>query len=113
MPATIATARDFRSPKATLIRGHQGLFKQDKLGFFEGAAREYGDYVPLRFGPLRVWLVSDPAAIAEVLTTRAARPFGPRAGPSTPPPSSRPRPGPPKPAASSRRAASSTARSRR
>jgi cytochrome P450 len=61
-----------RAPRATLIWGHHEAFLRDKLGFITGTAREYGDFVPLRFGPQRLFLLSDPHAIGEVLTTRAA-----------------------------------------
>jgi cytochrome P450 len=39
---------------------------RDRTGFLQRCARDYGDVVPLRFGPRRAVLVSDPAAIAEV-----------------------------------------------
>src|SRR5207248_4969818 len=60
------------SPRGTLIWGHHGAFLHDKLDFITRAAREHGDFVPLRFGPQRLYLLSDPHAIGEVLTTRAA-----------------------------------------
>ncbi|HVY62997.1 MAG TPA: cytochrome P450 [Planctomycetota bacterium] len=61
-----------RAPRGTLVWGHHEAFLRDKLGFITGTAREFGDFVPLRFGPQRLFLLSDPAGIAEVLTTRAA-----------------------------------------
>src|SRR5262245_45696917 len=59
-------------PVAGLLRGHFANFEQDKLGFVERTSREYGDFVPLRFGPYRFWFVTDPATVGEMLTTRAA-----------------------------------------
>jgi cytochrome P450 len=50
--------------------GHAGPFFADKLAFFTRCAREHGDIVPLRIGPIRLWLISDPDLIREVLTTR-------------------------------------------
>ena len=46
-------------------------FARDPLGFTEKAVREYGPLVGLRFGPVRAFLVADPAAVHEVLVTRA------------------------------------------
>lgn len=60
------------APPGTLLRGHFDAFFADKTGFLTQCAREHGDIVPLRFGPKRAWLVSDPAIIAEVFTTHAA-----------------------------------------
>ena len=59
------------APKGTLIMGHHAAFFRDKIEFLERTARDHGDAVPLRLGPIRVFLLSDPTAIAEVLTTRA------------------------------------------
>ncbi len=71
MPARAST-RHYTAPPGTLIYGHHDAFVADKLGFLERTAREHGDIVPLRFGPIRFWLVTDPALIGEVFTTRAA-----------------------------------------
>lgn len=60
-----------RAPRGTLLKGHLDAFAADKLAFLTRCAREYGDAVPLRLGPLRYWLVSDPALIGAVLTSRA------------------------------------------
>jgi cytochrome P450 len=68
----VAAPAGFRAPPATWLLGHVGAFRAEKLGFLTAVAREYGDAVPLRFGPVRLWAISDPAMIGEVLTTRAA-----------------------------------------
>jgi cytochrome P450 len=44
---------------------------RDRTGFLSQCAREYGDVVPLRFGPRRAVLVSDAAAIADVFVDRS------------------------------------------
>ena len=44
---------------------------RDRTGFLYRCAREYGDLVPLRFGPRRAVLVSHPAAIADVFVDRS------------------------------------------
>jgi cytochrome P450 len=65
-PATVP-----RGPKARLITGHLSAFRAGPLEFLSRSAREYGDFVPLRIGVKRILLVSDPAAIEEVLVTRS------------------------------------------
>jgi cytochrome P450 len=44
---------------------------RDRTGFLHHCAREYGDVVPLRFGPRRAVLVNDPDAIADVFVDRS------------------------------------------
>src|SRR5262245_30887983 len=58
-------------PTVSWLGGHLDAFQADKLGFLTACAREHGDVVPLRFGPLRMWLVSDPDLIGEVFTQPA------------------------------------------
>ena len=41
--------------------------RRDPLDFFQRAAREYGDYVDVRFGPLRYFFLNDPDAVRRVL----------------------------------------------
>lgn len=60
------------SPRAEPFLGHLRAFNRDRLGFLADCAREHGDVVPLRFGPKRFLLLSDPALITEVLVERAA-----------------------------------------
>lgn len=57
-------------PKGHLLTGNLPEMAADWLVSLTGYARAYGDFVPLRFGPLQFVLVSDPAAIEEVLTTK-------------------------------------------
>jgi cytochrome P450 len=56
-------------PKGSWLGGNLPQFRRDRLAFFSRCAHEYGDFVSLRFGPRRIILVSDPAAIEEVLVT--------------------------------------------
>jgi cytochrome P450 len=53
------------------LRGHLPDLMRDRTGFLHRCAREYGDVVPLRFGPRRAVLVSDPSAIADVFVDRS------------------------------------------
>jgi cytochrome P450 len=53
-------------PVDSWLAGHLRPFVADKLGFLTRAAREHGDVVPLRMGPQRMWVVSDPDLIGEV-----------------------------------------------
>lgn len=56
-------------PPRTLLGGNLRQLRQDRLGFFEHV-REFGDYVPLRFGPRHVVQINDPPAIEELLVTK-------------------------------------------
>jgi cytochrome P450 len=58
-------------PKGSWFGGNLGEFRRDRLGFFTRCARDYGDIVALRLGPRRVWLVSDPRLIEEVLVAQS------------------------------------------
>jgi cytochrome P450 len=51
--------------------GNLAAFGRDPLNFLESTAREYGDFVPLRFGPRKVFLLNDPADIEQVLATQS------------------------------------------
>ncbi len=53
-------------PRGDRLRGHLPGFMRDRTGFLSQCAREYGDVVPLRFGPRRAVLVSNPFTIADV-----------------------------------------------
>ena len=44
--------------------------RRDALGFLMHCAREYGDIVPLRFGPRRAYLLNNPDDIEDVLVTQ-------------------------------------------
>jgi cytochrome P450 len=71
--ATNAAAYPVRSapsvPKGHVLWGHLPAAARDRLGFFTSTAREFGDVVPLRFGPFRYVLVSHPDLIEKVLVT--------------------------------------------
>ena len=58
-------------PKGTLIGGNLRDFAGSRLGFFLKVAREYGDIASFRFGPRRVFLVSHPDLVEQVLVTDA------------------------------------------
>ena len=58
-------------PRGRLLSGHLRDFRADRLNFFARCARDYGDIVAIRFGPRRVYLVSHPRDIEEVLVHRA------------------------------------------
>jgi cytochrome P450 len=60
-----------RGPKGQLLLGSLRDFQRDQLGFYSSCARDYGDVVATRFGPLRALLVYHPDAIEEVLVTRS------------------------------------------
>ena len=47
--------------------GDLGAYNADPLGFMARTAREYGQVVPLRFGPMSAVMVTGPAAIEAVL----------------------------------------------
>jgi cytochrome P450 len=56
-------------PRGKLLSGNLPEFRRDRLNFLMNCARNYGDFVSIRFGPRRVLLVFDPAAIEYVLVT--------------------------------------------
>ncbi len=58
-------------PPGTWLGGHLADFRRGRLDLFTRSVREYGDVVALRFGYHRIYLVSHPAAIEEVLVQRA------------------------------------------
>src|SRR5206468_2504269 len=67
----MATATLPAGPKGGLISGHLSHFRSGALDFLDRCVREYGDFVPLRIGFKKILLVSDPAAIEEVLITKS------------------------------------------
>lgn len=74
--ATVQAARSrstLASPPGEPVLGHGRAFGRDPLGFLERTRREYGDVVPLRFGPNRLVLVNDPHLVEEVLLTQHKR----------------------------------------
>jgi cytochrome P450 len=58
-----------RGPKSRFLIGHLPEIRHDWLGFITTCAREYGDFVPLRFGPKRAALLAHPDYIEYVLIT--------------------------------------------
>ena len=58
-----------RGPRATFLGGHLGEYGRDPLRFLV-SARAFGDVVPIRFGPIRGYLVYGPAAVEDVLVNR-------------------------------------------
>ena len=58
-------------PRGHFLLGHGPDFARDQLGFYTKCARDYGDVVPIRFGPRPGLLVYHPDAIEEVLVTRS------------------------------------------
>jgi hypothetical protein len=57
-------------PGAWPLVGHFPAYGRDPLGFVIRTASEFGGVVPLRLGPFPALLVTDPAAIEEVLVTK-------------------------------------------
>src|SRR6185312_4303908 len=58
-------------PRGHLLSGHLPEFRRDRLAFFIHCSRTHGDVVRLRFGPRRVFLITHPELIEEVLVTRS------------------------------------------
>jgi len=59
-----------RGPRGRGLLGSLRDFQRDQLGFYLRCA-QYGDVVPMRFGPRRAVLFYHPDAIEEVLVTRS------------------------------------------
>ena len=57
-------------PKPKIPLGHLFSFRQDSIGFLRKIAKEYGDIVHFKIGPLRVVLLNHPDFIKEVLSTQ-------------------------------------------
>jgi cytochrome P450 len=60
-----------RGPRGHWLTGHLRPFQRDQLGYLTGCARDYGDVVDLRLGPMRVRLLSHPDLIEEVLVAKS------------------------------------------
>jgi cytochrome P450 len=60
-----------RGPKGHFLVGSLRDFQHDQLAFYASCARDYGDVVPIRFGPRRALLLYHPDAIEDVLVTRS------------------------------------------
>ena len=59
-----------RGPAGPWLSGNLDQYRRDPLGFLTECARRYGDFVPLRFGPIRAVLLNHPDLIEEVLVTK-------------------------------------------
>jgi cytochrome P450 len=59
-------------PRGRLLTGILPELRQDSLATYIRYSREFGDCVTLRFGPSRVFLLSHPDLIEDVLVTKAA-----------------------------------------
>jgi cytochrome P450 len=57
-------------PKGTLLGGNLPELRRDWLGVLTRYARTYGDFVPLRFGPRRAFLLNHPDLVEEVQVTK-------------------------------------------
>lgn len=69
---TIVRGRFFGDRSIPLL-GDALAFRADRLGFLERLARGHGDMAAFRIGPYRVWQVSHPDLVHEVLVADAAR----------------------------------------
>ena len=59
-------------PRGHFLSGHMAALRRDPLGFLSMCAREYGDFVPLRFGPKPSFLLNHPDYIEYVLVTNSS-----------------------------------------
>ena len=62
-------------PSTWLPGGAYWAFRKDPLAFFTNTARTYGDIAGFKFGPQKVYLVSRPEWIEDVLVKSAGK-FG-------------------------------------
>lgn len=53
--------------------GHLRAFQADRLGFLTRLAREQGDVATFRIGPYRIWQLTDPALVRDVLVGNPGR----------------------------------------
>ena len=67
MAATVALPP---GPKGHWLLGHIPELRNDALGLFTRCARDYGDFVPLRFGPKRMILLNHPDFVEYVLVSQ-------------------------------------------
>ena len=70
MVATPTAPKSPALPKPRPLVGHFQDYGHDPLGFVTRIANEVGGVVPIRMGPIPGLLISDPAAIEEVLVTK-------------------------------------------
>jgi cytochrome P450 len=67
----MATGSVPAGPRGSLLMGSMREYNADPLAFMTDTARRYGDFVPLRLGPLRAVLLSNPRDIESVLVENA------------------------------------------
>src|SRR5438105_9605504 len=60
-----------KGPKGSFLVGNLPQFGRDPLAFLERCAREFGDFVPLRFVGRPVLFINDAAAIEQVLVSQS------------------------------------------
>ncbi len=65
-----ATSEVRTLPGAWPLVGHFPAYSRDPLGFVTTSTQAHGGVVPIRFGPSPALLITDPAAIEEVLVTK-------------------------------------------
>jgi len=70
MASTRAAAETPALPKPKPLVGHFPAYGKDPLGFVTRIANDIGGVVPIRMGPIPGLVISDPAAIEEVLVTK-------------------------------------------
>lgn len=58
------------APKPDFLVGHLLQLRREQLAFLDRTARDYGDIVPIRYGPQTVVLLHHPDLIEEVLVTQ-------------------------------------------
>src|SRR5580765_7636802 len=69
---SMASSADPGSPPGALpLLGHFPAYARDPLGFVTRVSAEYGGVVPFRLGPYAALLLTDPAAIDEVLVAKS------------------------------------------
>lgn len=60
-------------PRSVPLIGHVGAFRADRLGFLTRLAREHGDVAVFRIGPYRIWQLSHPDDVHDVLVVSTRR----------------------------------------
>jgi cytochrome P450 len=63
----MATTESGSGPRGSWLFGNMPAYNADPLAFMADTARRYGDFVPLRLGPIRGVLLSNPKHIESVL----------------------------------------------
>jgi cytochrome P450 len=65
-----APRKTIPGPKGHWLKGNLTQFTDDRLGFLDRCARDYGDVVALRFAHRKLVMVNHPDLVEEVLVTR-------------------------------------------